>query len=44
MCANNKRSGVRSPIVWRTVVFFGNELVVAFDGEVEGGDGDADRG
>ena len=36
------RSGERSPIVWRTVVLFGNELVVAFDGEVEGGDGDAD--
>jgi hypothetical protein len=43
-CANSyRRYGGRSPIVWWTVVFFGNELVVAFDGEVEGGYGDGDR-
>jgi len=36
--------GVPLPIVWRTVVFFRNELVVAFDGEVEGGYGDGDGG
>lgn len=44
MCDVDVDVGVPLPIVWRTVVFFWDELVVAFDGEVEGGYGDGDGG
>lgn len=33
----------RSPIVWRTVIVFGNKFVVALGRQVEGGSGNANR-
>ena len=44
MCDVDVDVGVPLPIVCRTVVFFRDELVVAFDGEVEGRYGDGDGG